>query len=151
MRFGFVGIIAGAFLALEIVGIALLAGEIGGLRTFLWLLAAAFAGGWLIRTAGAGFMPELMHATTSGQDPFSVMWRTGRRFLAGMLLIFPGPITDVIAVLLLLTAGLPRAAAPAPNRRPDAGYADEPGPSGPRPAGRPPEGDVIEGEFRRED
>lgn len=149
MRLGFVGIIAVAFLALEIVGIALVAGEIGGLRTFLWLLGAALAGGWLIRTAGAGFMPELMHATASGQDPFSVMWRAGRRFLAGMLLIFPGPVTDVLGLLILLTAGLPRATGPMPAGRGGAGpgYTAQ-GPARPRGQG---DDDVIEGEFRRED
>jgi len=152
MRFGFVGIIAVAFLALEIVGIALIAGEIGILRTFLWLLLAAIAGGWLIRVAGTGFMPELMHATASGRDPFSVMWAAGRRFLAGVLLIFPGPISDVLAVILLLTAGLPRAATPA-----TAGWGGNGGDAGDyrpqRPQQKPDrgEGDVIEGEFRRED
>lgn len=121
MRFGFIGIIAVAFLALEIVGIALVAGEIGGLRTFLWLLGAALAGGWLIRSAGTGFMPELVQATTSGRDPFSVMWTAGRRFLAGLLLIFPGPITDVLGLLLLLTTGLPRPSQPAAAYRPGPG------------------------------
>lgn len=149
MRLGFLGIIAVAFLALEIVGIALVAGEIGALRTFIWLLAAVLAGGWLIRTAGAGFMPELMQASAGGQDPLRVMWRTGRRFLAGLLLIFPGPVTDVLAVLLLLTAGLPR------KQVPDfpGGYGPGPG-HGPRPPPRRNRQDregVIEGEFRRED
>jgi UPF0716 protein FxsA len=149
MRLGFVGIIAVAFLALEIVGIALVAGEIGALRTFLWLLAAALAGGWLIRTAGAGFMPELMQATASGQDPFSVMWTAGRRFLAGMLLIFPGFITDVLALLLLLTAGLPRTAGPVPAGRNGSGTGYTVHDS-PHQRGRS-DDDVIEGEFRRED
>lgn len=149
MRLGFVGIIAVAFLALEIVGIALVAGEIGGLRTFLWLLGAALAGGWLIRSAGAGFMPEMMHATASGQDPFSVMWRVGRRFLAGMLLLFPGPLTDVLGLLMLLTAGLPRSAGPMPAGLGGSGpgYTAQ-GPT--RSRGRA-DDDVIEGEFRRED
>ena len=149
MRFGFVGIIAVAFLALEIVGMTLVAGEIGGLLTFLWLLGAMVAGGWLIRSAGSGFMPELMHATASGQDPISVMWLTGRRFLAGMLLILPGFISDVVALLLLLTAGLPRAAGPARAETYEPGAAQTPHHS-PHPDARRND-DVIEGEFRRED
>lgn len=149
MRLGFVGIIAVAFLALEIVGIALVAGEIGALQTFLWLLGAAVAGGWLIQSAGTGFMPELVHASSSGQDPFAVMWHTGRRFLAGMLLIFPGLVSDVLALLLLLSSGLPRGAGH---------YRAGTYGAGPRhTAGRPPhrgaagEDDVIEGEFKREE
>jgi len=143
-----VGIIAGAFLALEIVGIALVAGQIGGLATFVWLLATFLSGAWLIRSAGAGFMGELLQATTSGRDPFSVMWRMGRRFLAGALLIFPGPITDVLALLLLMSAGLPRGPDPVPART---GGATAYTPHGVRHADRRPEDGVIEGEFRRED
>jgi UPF0716 protein FxsA len=150
MRFGFVGIIAVAFLALEIVGIALAAGEIGALRIFVWLLAAALAGGWLIRSAGAGFMPELAQATANGEDPFTVMWRAGRRFLAGMLLIFPGLITDVLALLMLLTAGLPRGNGPIHTGGYGAGREDSLQQAPPhRRSGT--DNDVIEGEFRRED
>lgn len=155
MRLGFVGIIAVAFLALEIVGIALVAGEIGGLRTFLWLLGAALAGGWLIRTAGAGFMPELMQATAGGQDPFSVMWAAGRRFLAGLLLIFPGPITDVLGLLLLLTTGLPRLSRPTTPHRPGSGPRADDARAytsrGNQRQGDEEDDNVIEGEFRRED
>jgi UPF0716 protein FxsA len=149
MRLGVVGIIAVAFLALEIVGITLVAEDIGVLRTFLWLLAAMVAGAWLIRSAGTGFMPELMQATSNGQDPFAVMWSAGRRFLAGMLLILPGFISDVIALLLLLTAGLPRS--PGPSRT--AGH-EAAGPHAPHRGhygSGPHDGDVIEGEYRRED
>jgi UPF0716 protein FxsA len=149
MRLGFLGIIAAAFLALEIVGIALVGLQIGMLQTFLWLLGAALAGGWLIRSAGAGFMPELMHATAGGQDPFRVMWRAGRRFLAGLLLIFPGAVSDVLAVLLLLTAGLPRKqAAISPGS-----YGPGPDRGARRSPGGQPQGseEAIEGEFRRED
>lgn len=120
--------------------------EIGMLPAFLWLLGAALAGAWLIRTAGAGFLPELMQATVDGRDSFSVLWRLGRRFLAGVLLIFPGPITDVLALLLLLTAGLPRAAGPMPAAGRPAGGAG-PSPRSPHRGGS----EVIEGEFRRED
>ena len=153
MRSGFLGIIAGGFLALEIVGIVLVAGKIGVLATFAWLLAGVLLGGWLIRSAGTGFMPELIQATSGGRDPFSVMWRTGRRFLAGVLLIFPGPFSDVLALLLLLTAGLPRNTDTGYMCRRHGGpYADMGhGYQGTRRAGGGADDGVIEGEFRRED
>lgn len=153
MRLGFVGIIAVAFLALEIVGIALVAEKIGALGTFLWLLGAALAGGWLIRTAGAGFMSELAQATASGRDPFRVMWAAGRRFLAGLLLIFPGPVTDGLGLLLLLAAGLPRMGRPAAAGYPGQGPRQDESQACTPPGARRQGGDghVIEGEFRRED
>jgi len=136
MKLGIAGIIAVAILALEIVGMALVGGQIGFLATLLWLVADLFLGSWLIRNTGVGFMPELMQSAQTGRDPLSALWRTGRRFLAGLLLIFPGFFSDLIALVLLLSSGLP----PAPGQRPPAGS----------PAGRRDDG-VIEGEFRRED
>lgn len=125
MQFGFAGIIAAAFLALEMVGIYLVGAEIGVWRTLLWLLTSAVLGIAVISRAGAAFMPRLAQAMQAGGSPFGVLWHSGRRLLAGLLLIFPGLISDLIAVGLLLWP-----APPAPPPRDDG---------------------VIEGDFRRED
>jgi hypothetical protein len=83
MRLGFVGIIAMAFLALEMVGIYRIFQSIGGAPTFLWLIAAVIAGVGVIRRAGAGFLPALAASLERGHAPFGIIWTTGRRFLAG--------------------------------------------------------------------
>lgn len=129
MRLGFVGIIAVAFLALEMVGIYRIAQSIGGVPTVLWLIVAMVAGVWVIRRAGAGFLPGLATSLDKGHAPFGIIWTTGRRFLAGALLILPGAIGDLVALVLLLW--------PAPRIPPA--------------RGAPARDDVIEGEFRRED
>jgi UPF0716 protein FxsA len=136
MRLGFAGIIAVAIPALEIVGIYLVGSRIGLGWTLLWLLAAMIAGGMVIRQEQALFMPRLQQAMAQGQAPFGLIWASGRRFLAGVLLIIPGPFSDFVALLLLLWPGpkLP----PVDTVRPERA---SPG-SG---------GDVIEGDFRRED
>jgi UPF0716 protein FxsA len=127
MRLGFAGIIAVAFLALEMVGMYLIAGKIGWPSTLLWLIASFFGGSWVIRRAGAGFLPALSASINRGHAPFAILWATGRRFMAGALLILPGAISDVIALGLLLWPG-PRL-----------------------PPARPRDDGVIEGEFRREE
>lgn len=132
MRVGGLGIIAVAFLALEMVGMYLIGQRIGGLETALWLILDVVLGIWVIRHAGAAFLPGLMHGLGQGHPPFAMLWATGRRFLAGVLLILPGALSDLIALVLLLWPS-----PPAP-------------PAGRRPPGRGPD-DVIEGEFRRED
>ena len=129
MRLGFVGIIAVAFLALEMVGMYRIAQSIGAAPTGLWLIAAVIAGVWVIRRAGAGFLPGLATSLERGHAPFGVIWTTGKRFLAGVLLILPGAIGDLVALVLLLW--------PAPRIPPA--------------RGAPARDDVIEGEFRRED
>jgi UPF0716 protein FxsA len=143
MRLGFAGIIAVAIPALEIVGIYQIGSRIGVAWTLLWLVAAMFAGGAVIRQEQAMFMPRLQQAMAQGQAPFALLWASGRRFFAGVLLIIPGPFSDFFAVLLLLWPGPKLAAGTAPE-------------SASRQSGTPPqagarEGEVIEGDFRRED
>jgi UPF0716 protein FxsA len=118
-----------AFLALEMVGIYRIAQDIGWGGTLLWLLAAGIAGVAVIRRAGSGFLTAMLASAQAGQAPIAVVWSTGRRFLAGTLLIFPGIFSDLIGLLLLLWPG---------TRLPPS-----------RPSGR--DDDVIEGEFRREE
>jgi UPF0716 protein FxsA len=140
MRLGFAGIIAVAIPALEIVGIYLVGSRIGLGWTVLWLLAAMFLGGAVIRQEQASFMPRLQQAMAQGQAPLALIWASGRRFLAGVLLIIPGPFSDFIALLLLLwPTPKPRAVPVQPQR------------SSPGATGEGIEGDVIEGDFRRED
>ncbi len=129
MRLGFFGIIAVAFLALEIVGITLLVTHLGVLPTLLWLLLAGLAGGWVIRRAGNDFPLRMRDALQDGREPFAPLWATGRHFLGGALLLLPGPLSDLLALPLLLWPS-----PPAPPARRAAANAD-----------------VIEGEFRREE
>lgn len=141
MRIGLSGIIAVAIPALEIVGIYLVGSRIGLGLTLLWLVAAMLLGAAVIREEQASFMPRLQQAMAQGQAPFALLWASGRRFLAGVLLIVPGPFSDVVALLLLLW--------PRPKLAPSAREPDEPmQPERPR---RDANGEVIEGEFRRED
>ncbi|MBI5329141.1 MAG: FxsA family protein [Betaproteobacteria bacterium] len=116
-------------MGLEMVGIYLVGRELGGLYTLLALLFSLAFGGWLIRHAGTSFLPELAGSLQSGHAPIGILWKTGRKLAAGLLLIFPGFFSDAVALILLLWPG---AAAPAPTR------------SEARDG-------VIEGEWRREE
>lgn len=126
-------IIALAFPVLEMVGIYRIWQGVG-LWTLVWLGLAMMAGFALIAAERVAFMPRLAEAMLTGTHPLALLFVSGQRFLAGILFIFPGAISDVVALLLLLHAGW----SPAPPQRPG------------RPA-RPGEKDVIEGEFRRMD
>lgn len=125
-------IIALAFPVLEIVGIVSIWGHIGA-WTLLWLLLAVAAGAALISVERVAFMPGLAAAMLGGGNPFDAIKASGLRFLAGLLLIFPGAISDVVALFLLLWAGF----RPAPPARGGAGSVPDDG--------------VIEGEYRRLD
>lgn len=132
MRTWFWVIIALGLPALELMGIYLIWQKVGA-WTLLWLAAAMFFGIWLLRREHLDFLPRLTQALLDGHTPFAVLFATARRVLAGLLFIFPGAGSDLLAILLLLL----------PGGRP-------PGRPPMRTESAPPDG-VIEGEYRRVD
>ncbi len=128
-----VAIIAVGLPALELAGIILIWQEIGA-WTLVWLAASVLAGVWVLRREHLEFLPRLSHALFDGHTPFSVLFATARRIFAGLLLIFPGAGSDLLALALLLWPG------GSPPRRPPRQPGEPVGPD-----------DVIEGDFRRVD
>lgn len=101
------------FPALEIYVLAKLAGTIGW-WLLPWLLSSAIVGGWLVRDAGAMLPLRLLGALQSGHSLSLSLLIGFRTLLAGILLIFPGVVSDFLALVLLLLphpkATLPTAA-----------------------------------------
>ena len=94
-----------------------------------WLLLAACAGVALIKEARFALVARLAAALSEGRFSITALVDSARTVVAGLLLIFPGVVSDLIAFTLLLLP-VPRGAVePAPAR------------SGPA--------RIIEGEFRR--
>lgn len=118
-----------AFPVLEIFTLVRLA-DWAGWWLLGWLLLAAAFGVALLRDAGFGAPVRLLAALQSGQSLGMSLWYGFVPFAAGVLLIFPGVISDVLALLLLLL--------PLPGRR---------GRGMPAAAND----EVIEGEWRKMD
>jgi len=76
---------------LDLIFLSRVGRQIGG-KLFLWLVAAAVLGILAIRTGGFPLRPE--------RRPAGLVSR-GLVLLAGILLIFPGPLSDVLGLLLL--------------------------------------------------
>lgn len=129
MRIGWIVLLLLSFPVLEAVGIFWVAHAIGS-WVLLLLLLAAVAGIMLIRIERAVWGPRLLFSLQSGAHPLASLFASGRILLAGGLLVFPGFISDAIALVLLLTPGT------------WAGRKADPM--------RPANDDVLEGEFKRE-
>ena len=129
MRFGWIVLLLLSFPVLEAIGIFWVASAIGG-WVLLWLLLAAIAGIMLIRVERVAWGARLLFSVQSGAHPLAALFASGRMLLAGGLLVFPGFISDAIALVLLLI----------------------PGTWGRRKADslQPANDDVLEGEFKRE-
>lgn len=91
-----------------------------------WLVFAALAGIALIKETRFAMLGRFTTAMQEGRFPLGELMHSARSFVAGALLIFPGLVSDLIALTILLM----------PNRQ-----------LAPIKAAR---SDVIEGQYRRE-
>jgi UPF0716 protein FxsA len=106
-----------------------------GIPTLIWLVASAIAGVVLLRKERMTFRAKTLAALRGDQPLQRGLLDSGRRVLAALLLISPGVVSDLIALLLLMlpiNLGVPLAAQPASLGR---GFAR----------------DSLNGEFRRID
>lgn len=129
MKFLIGAIIVLSFPALEIYALVKVYQSIGWWVVVL-LLVSAFAGAMLIAEERLAFMGRMIMTVQSGGSPIRALFESGRTMIAGGLLIFPGVISDVLAILLLLIPARLFGRSTPVNKPVD---------------------DVIEGEFRRED
>lgn len=100
----------------------------------LYLLLVAMLGLQLIREEKMLFSVGMMQNLAQGGNPVKAIFGSARNIIAGVLLIIPGVMTDVIAAVLLLISI---------NHKEKSAQAYQ----GKKAAND----DVIEGEFRRED
>jgi len=101
-------------------------GERFGWWVVAWLIAAAVIGLLLIRLEKLVWAIRIAGSLRESRSPLAALLASVRSVLVGVLLIFPGVVSDVLALLLWIW---------------------------PLPKGTPlgPRADAIEGEFRRED
>ncbi|MES2637099.1 MAG: FxsA family protein [Pseudomonadota bacterium] len=67
----------------------------------IYLVVIGFLGLQLIRGEKLLLTAKMMQSLTSGGNPVKTMIGSARNMIAGVLLIIPGIITDIIAVVLL--------------------------------------------------
>jgi UPF0716 protein FxsA len=104
-------------------------GEAFGWWVAVWLIAAAVGGLLLIRLERLVWALRVATSLREQRSPLGALLTSARSVVAGVLLIFPGVVSDLLALLALLWP-LPK------GQRGDGARPGEPG--------------VIEGEFRRE-
>ena len=105
-----------------------------GWRVLLYLVVVALLGLQLIRDEKLLFSGRMIQSLMQGGNPVKAIFGSARNIIAGVLLIIPGVITDIIAVILLLI--------PVNKDGQNASMYQTP---------KAANDDVIEGEFHRED
>ena len=92
-----------AFLPLlEIIGFVTIGGRIGVLNTLLWLAGSTLLGFYLLRTRGLGGLTRARQGRENDIFMFSDLFDDISLLIAALLLIFPGFISDFMAIPFLL-------------------------------------------------
>lgn len=102
MRFSIVPIILLALPFLEIAGFVIVGSQIGVLATLGLVVASGLLGAFLLRFQGFGILARIRGELDSGRDPSRELANGVMVMLAGVLLLIPGFVTDIVALLLLL-------------------------------------------------
>ena len=130
MRFLLLAILLG-FPLLEVLVLARMA-ETYGWWVLAWVVLSAIAGVALLKEARFALVARVGAALAAGQFSIAAFVDSARTVLAGLLLIFPGVISDFLALTLLLL----------PRRLPEPVHVHA--------HAHARHGDVIDGQFRRE-
>ncbi len=88
--------------AVELVGLIVLGGYIGFWATLAYVIVTAMLGGWLVRRAGLRVMRTFSEVMARGQVPDKRVMSGLLLLVAGVLIAIPGPVSDLLGVLLLL-------------------------------------------------
>ena len=97
-------LIVAILLAFPIAEIFLLIqlGQAYGWWLLIYLVVIGFLGLQLIRGEKLLVITKMMQSVSAGENPVKTLLGSARNMLAGVLLIIPGVITDLIAVILIL-------------------------------------------------
>lgn len=91
------------FVGLETWGILRMIERVGAGAVGLWLLAAAVLGGVMIARGGLTAIARVRVAVSRGELPAAHIFQGLITAFAGLLLLLPGFITDLLAISLLIS------------------------------------------------
>jgi len=86
----------------ELAVILQVAGSLGVANTIGLLVAVSLLGAWLAKREGIGVLRRIQTALDRGEMPSTAVADGGLILLAGALMIAPGFVSDILAILLLL-------------------------------------------------
>ncbi|MEL0307118.1 MAG: FxsA family protein, partial [Halieaceae bacterium] len=88
---------------LELWSLIELGGQTAPLVSLAWVLAMVMLGGTMILGAGRNSLQRLSQASAGGTLPQQLLLADFAMILSGLLLAIPGLLSDLLAVLILIT------------------------------------------------
>ncbi|MEP9387096.1 FxsA family protein [Mesorhizobium sp. KR9-304] len=102
MRLPVIALFLVALPFLEIASFVAVGRQIGVFATLALVIAAGVLGAILLRVQGFGVMARVSKELDAGQDPSRELANGAMILVAGILLLIPGFVTDIIGLLLFL-------------------------------------------------
>jgi UPF0716 protein FxsA len=90
------------FAVVEISVMVFVADSVGVLGTIGLLLLCSIAGAWLAKREGFGVLARIRDRAAMRQPPTNELIDGGLILLAGLLLLIPGFVSDIVGLLLLI-------------------------------------------------
>ena len=87
---------------IEIAGFVVVGSEIGVLATIALVILSGVAGSILLRIQGFGVLTRIRAELEAGRDPGRELAHGAMILLAGILLLIPGFVTDIVGLLLFV-------------------------------------------------
>lgn len=91
-----------AYAAVDIIALIMFASHFGALATLVLVIGSAVAGVQLIRREGLHALQQMQVSMMQGQHDLSALARGSASLMAGILLVLPGPVSDLLGVLVLV-------------------------------------------------
>lgn len=91
-----------SFPLVEIAGFVLVGRQIGLLATIALVIATSIAGSMLLRFQGFGVLARISKEMQAGRNPSRELAHGVMILIAGVLLLLPGFVTDIIGLLLFI-------------------------------------------------
>jgi len=93
------------FIAVPLIEIAVIiqvGSWIGVVETIVLLVSVSIFGAWLVKRQGIGVLRRIMSERDEGKVPGAALFDAALILVAGVLLLTPGFVTDVVGLLLLV-------------------------------------------------
>ena len=140
-------------LVLDLASLIMLGQQLGFIVTLLWIIGTFALGSHLIRREGMATLRDAQASIMAGQAaPSDAFIQIAAYVFAGILLILPGPLSDIFGLVLLLPFVQPLVSGRLRKRRPGTTWQDADIPGHTRhqeghshDAGRP--GTTIDGDY----
>lgn len=134
--------ILGVYIIIDFVALILFASSFGAIATLALIIGSGICGVQLMRKEGRQTLQDMQTSLAEGQQSLGGIMRNSAFLLGGLLMILPGPISDVLGLAMVLPTLLRR-----DRRSGTTGHTYE----GEASTTRSHEGNIIEGEYIERD